>query len=171
MRKLPETINENELMEILKATNKKHHKLAFCLGFYQGLRISEIVNLLPENIDYEQHLIRIKQAKGNKDRNIPIMPELIRKLNILPIKCGVRALEIAFKNSCRKAGIKKELYFHCLRHSSATWLLNTKRWDIRMIQQFLGHARLDTTQIYSHVSAQNLVDLVWKDDKPTNNSI
>lgn len=165
MRKLPETITENELIEILKVTRKKHHKLAFALGFYEGLRISEVVKLLPENIDYQQHLIRIKQAKGSKDRNIPIMPELIKKLGILPIGCGCRALEIAFKKYCKKAGINKDLYFHSLRHSCATWLLNVKHWDIRQIQVFLGHARLDTTQIYAQVSPQDLLNLVWGKDK------
>jgi len=164
MRKLPETITEKELMDILKVTKKNHHKLAFILGFYEGMRVSEIINLKPENIDYGQRLIRIKQAKGNKDRNIPIMPETIKKLKGLPIKCGVRALEMAFKTACKKAGINRDLHFHSLRHSGATHLLSVKKWDIRQIQQFLGHEKLDTTQIYTHISPQNLVDLAWGDE-------
>lgn len=165
MRKLPETITENELIEVIKITRKKQHKLAFMLGFYEGLRVSEVVKLLPDNIDYEQHLIRIKQAKGSKDRNIPIAPEIIRKLNILPIGCGVRALEIAFKKYCKLAGLTKDLHFHSLRHSCATRLLNEKQWNIRQVQQFLGHERLDTTMIYTHVSPNDLVKLMgWKDE-------
>lgn len=159
--KLPVTITEAELLEIIKNTKKSNHKIAFALGFYQGMRISEIVNLQPENIDLNQKLIRIQNAKGHKDRNIPISPKIIRKLKHIPVGCSVRTLERSFKKSVVKAGITKQLYFHCLRHSSATHYLNQEKWDIRYVQQFLGHSRLDTTQIYTHVSPQNLLEKMW----------
>lgn len=165
-RKLPETLTEEEVVEIIKATNKEHHRLAFTFGFYQGMRIGEIINLQPENINWNQRLILIKQGKGNKDRNIPILKEsyniIRKKRRLIPLKCGIRALEIAFKNSLKRVGIERNLHFHHLRHSCATWLLNVKKWDTRYVQQFLGHADLGTTQIYTHVSPQNLVDLAWK---------
>ncbi len=159
--KLPETLSEQEVLQIIKATNKRHHKLAFILGFYQGMRVSEIVKLQKENIDRGQKLIRIKEAKGKKDRNIPIIPEAMKYLKYLPIGCGVRALEIAFKNAVSKAKIDRDVHFHTLRHSCATWLLNVKKWDSRYVQVFLGHASLETTQIYTHVNPQNLVDKAW----------
>lgn len=162
-RKLPETITEKELLSIIQVTKKNNHKLAFLLGFYQCMRISEIVKLKPENIDINQRMIRIKQAKGGKDRNIPIMPEIIKKLHYLPIGCNSRALEYAFNKYYKKAGINKDLHFHSLRHSGATWLLNVKKWDIRHIQQFLGHAKISTTEIYAHVTADDLIELVWGD--------
>ena len=96
-RKLPEIITEEELIEILKQTKKKHHKLAFALGFYEAMRVSEVVNLKPENIDRQLKLIKIKQAKGKKDRNIPISPQIVKGLKNLPIKCVIRALQTAFK--------------------------------------------------------------------------
>jgi len=162
MFKLPETLSEKEFIELLKATKHPHHKVAFMLGFYEGMRISEIVNLRMQHIDKDQKLIRIKQGKGSKDRNIPIVPEMMRYFKHIPLKCGVRALQIAFRKSVAIANIQRDLHFHNLRHSCATRLLNDKNWDITYIQQFLGHARIDTTMIYAKVSPQNLINEAWK---------
>jgi len=169
-RKIPETISEEELIKILNHTTSNKHKLAFLLGFYQAMRISEVVNLKPEHIKKGEHLIMIKQAKGNKDRHIPIIKPLkIRSttiqyaLNKLPVNLGIRALEIAFKKKAKDV-LNKDLHFHCLRHSGATWLLNKKKWDIRQVQRFLGHSKIQTTEIYTHVNPQDLVDLEWETD-------
>jgi len=160
MRKIPETISEEEFLSILKSTIRPHHKLAFALGFYAGLRVSEVVNLKPDNIDRGRKLLLIKQAKGKKDRNIPIPPQVIRGLKHLPIKCGVRALEIAFKKIAKKV-LDKDLHFHILRHSAATYYLIKKKWDLRSVQVLLGHSRIQTTEIYTHVNPKNLVDKMW----------
>jgi integrase/recombinase XerD len=168
-RTIPETISEEDLIKILNATKQNNHKLAYLLGFYQALRISEVVNLLPENIDKQQHIIKIKQGKGSKDRNIVIIKPLKLKetavlsaLNKLPVGIKINALQKSFKKIA-KAVLGKDLHFHTLRHSGATWLLNKKKWDIRQVQQFLGHSKLQTTEIYCHVSPQDLVELEWKD--------
>lgn len=126
------------------------------------MRISEIINLQPSNIDYGQKLIRIKGGKGDKDRNIPIAPEVIKGLKHLPIKCGARALELAFKEHLKKAGIHKDLHFHSLRHSGATFYINAKKWDLRSVQVFLGHSRVSTTEIYTHVNPEDLVKRMWE---------
>jgi len=160
MRKIPEVITEEELIKLLNAVKHKHHKLAFALGFYEGMRISEIVNLKPENIDKEQRIIRIKQAKGSKDRNIPIAPEVMKGIKILPIRCGVRALEIAFKKKAKEV-LGKDLHFHLLRHSGASHYLNKKKWDLRSVQVLLGHSRINVTEIYTHISPENLVNRMW----------
>jgi len=160
-RKLPITITEEELLQILKSTKKDKKKLAFALGFYQAMRVSEIVNLKPEDIDKGQKLIKIKQAKGKKDRNIPIAPQVLRGLKHLPVQVGIRALQIAFKKAVKKAGIHKKIHFHTLRHSGATYYLNKKKWDLRSVQVFLGHSKIDTTVIYTHVSPDDLVSRMW----------
>lgn len=160
MRKIPETITEEEFIKIMKATRKPHHKLAFALGFYACMRVSEVVNLKPENIDRGQQLIRIKQAKGNKDRNIPIPPQVSRKLSYLPIKCSVRALQIAIKHYSNEV-LDKDIHFHTLRHSGATHYLNKKKWSTRQVQKLLGHSKIQTTEIYTHVNPQDLIDLMW----------
>ncbi len=168
-RKIPDTINEKELVKILLATKNLNHRSAYTLGFYEALRISEIVKLLPENIKKSEHIIEIKQAKGNKDRNLPIIKplELTTKsiflaFDRLPLGIGVRALQIAFKKKAKEV-LNKDLHFHCLRHSGASWLLNQKKWSLRQVQQFLGHSKLTTTEIYLHCSPQELIDLEWGD--------
>ena len=162
-RKIPETIEEAELIKLVKAVKKKHHKLAFMLGFYQAMRVSEIVKLQPDNIDHNRRLVLIKEAKGMKDRNIPIAPEVQRGLKHLPIKCGIRALQIAFKNYAMKV-LGKDLHMHSLRHSGATHYLNKKKWNIRQVQVFLGHSNLNTTQIYTHVNPEELVAQMWGEE-------
>lgn len=158
--KIPETISEDELKKILEGTKKPQHKLAFALGFYQAMRVSEVVKLQPEDVDKGSHLIHIKQAKGGKDRIIPIAPEVLKGLKFLPVKCGVRALEIAVKKKAAVA-IQKNIHFHTLRHSGATHYLNVKRWSTRQVQVFLGHSKITTTEIYTHVTPQDLLDLMW----------
>lgn len=161
VRKIPETITEEELSTILKAIKEPKRRLAFMLGFYQGMRVSEIIKLEPSNIDYGRKLIYIKQGKGSKDRNIPIAPEVIKGLKYLPVGVGVRALEISFKNYAKNI-LGKDLKFHSLRHSGATHYLNIKNWNLRQVQVFLGHARISTTEIYTHVNPEGLVDLMWR---------
>ena len=160
MRKIPETLNEEELKRILDVVKNPKHKLAFALGFYEGLRVSEVVNLLPEHIDRGRKLIMIKQGKGNKDRNIPIAREVVAGLKYLPVGVGVRALQISFKRYCELV-LKRDMHFHCLRHSSATHYMNKKGWSTRQVQTFLGHSRITTTEIYTHVNPQDLIDLMW----------
>ena len=160
-RKIPDTITEEELIKILQVTKKQHHKLAFVLGFYQAMRVSEVVKLQQENIDRGRKLIMIKDAKGSKDRNIPISPKIIRGLRGLPVKCGIRALEIAFKKKAKKA-LDRDLHFHTLRHSGATYYHTVKKWDIRQVQVFLGHADISSTQIYTHISPEGLIEKMWE---------
>ena len=163
-RKIPETITEKEFIEIIKATKNPIHKLSFGLGFYECMRISEIVNLKPENIDYNRKLIMIKQGKGNKDRNIPIAQEVYRGLSNLPIGIGVRALQKSFKKKAREI-LNKDLHFHSLRHSGATHYLNEKKWNLRQVQVFLGHSFISTTQIYTHINEEDLKNLMGWNDK------
>ena len=161
--RIPETITEQEFSEILKDKKLKgHHKLAFALGFYNCLRISEIVNLKQENIDWNRKLLLIKEAKGKKDRNIPISISIPKRLTdkYIPIKCGVRALEIIFKKKSKEI-LKRDLHFHSLRHSGATHKLNIQKWDSRALQQYLGHSSLNTTQIYLKVTPEDLIKLEW----------
>lgn len=160
-QKIPEVIDEREFIQILKITRKKHHRIAFILGFYGCMRVSEITNLLQENIDKGQRLIRIKKGKMGKDRNIPIPKEAMRGLNNIPLKCGVRALEIAIKNYGKKIG--KDIHFHTLRHSGATHYLNKKKWSTRQVQQLLGHSKVSTTEIYTHVTPQDLIEKMWNE--------
>lgn len=159
---LPEIIVEEELINILKATKKLHHKLAYALGFYEAMRVSEVVNLQPENVDKKLKLLYIKQAKGHKDRNIPIAPEIMNGLKHLPIKCGIRALQIAFKKKAKEI-LNKDLHFHTLRHSSITHYLTKKKWSSLEVQRLAGHSKIATTQIYAHINPEDLVNRMWEE--------
>ena len=169
-RKIPNTITEQELITILKRVTKPKKRLAYMLAFYQCMRVSEVIMLSPDRVLLSQHLIQIKEGKGKKDRHIPIVKPILLKdneinkaLKHLPIKTTVRALQISFKLIANKV-LGKDLHFHTLRHSGATWLLNKKRWDIRQVQQFLGHSKIQTTEIYTHVTPQDLIDLEWGEE-------
>lgn len=153
MRKIPITITEEELKLIIKNTKSKKHKAAFMLGFYEGMRISEVLNL--NKGDVSNGFIHIKQSKGKKDRDIPLMDEVIHYLRYLPIGISRQALHKAIKKKGKEV-LNKDIYFHTLRHSGATYYLNERNVDIRFIQTFLGHSRLDTTQIYTHINPVQL---------------
>jgi integrase len=158
--KLFETISEEELKKILEATKKPYHKLAFALGFYQAMRVSEVVKLQPGDIDTQSRLIHIKQSKGAKDRMIPIAPEVMKGLRYLPIKCGIRSLQIKFKQLCKEV-LGKDLHFHTLRHSGITHYLTKKKWNSLEAQRFAGHSKIQTTEVYTHIKPEDLVSRMW----------
>jgi len=158
--KLPEIITEEELIKIIEKSEKNHYKLAFALGFYECMRISEVVKLKKEDINKQLKTIHLKQAKGHKDRVIPIAPEVLRGLSHLPIKVGCRALQIAFKRICKEA-TGKDLHFHSLRHSGITHYITKKRWSSLEVQRLAGHSKIQTTEVYTHIIPEHLVDKMW----------
>jgi len=155
-RKLPKVITIEEFNKIIEQTKKLEHKLAFKLGFLCGLRISEVLKLEKKDIDKGRGYLFIRQAKGKKDRYVPIAKPLIRDLKNIPIKIKRRALQHAISKISEEA-INKRIHFHTLRHSGATFYLNSGM-NLREVQQLLGHSRIDTTTIYTHISPSDLKD-------------
>lgn len=160
--KLPETITEEDLIEVLKITKLPHHRAAFVFGFYQCMRISEVVNLTAKDIRRDTKLLYLKQAKGHKDRNIPIAPEAMKYLKYIPIKCGIRALQISWNKHTKKV-FGQSLNFHILRHSGITHYLVKKKWNSLEVQRMAGHSKITTTQIYTHINPTDLVERMWED--------
>jgi len=163
-KKLPVILNIEEFNKILKHTSKPHHKLAFKLGFLCGLRISEIVKLKKNDIDRSRGMLYIRQAKGKKDRYVPIPAPLRKDLKHIPIKCKKRSLQAAFDDKVFKAKITKNVTFHTLRHSCASYYLS-QGMDIKQVQQLLGHSRITTTEIYLHTNPeaiQKRMEEIWK---------
>ena len=159
MRKLPVTISEAEFLEVMKTLKDKKKRLAFALGFYQCMRVSEVSKLTKDDVDMDRGFLHIKEAKGGKDRMIPIMFPVRPFLKYLPVGVGDRSLQLW----CKKFFPK--LHFHSFRHSGATFYLNEKKIDLLRIQQLLGHSRLDTTQIYTHVNPEQMrsaYEDIWK---------
>lgn len=171
--KIPEVITEEELIKIVndpKVKKRSKDRMIYLLSFYQCLRISEVVKLNPEDYDPNTRLLHIKQAKGKKDRNIPISPNVLRIVKFLPLGSptakdkGIRAIQYALKKDGIRI-LKKDLHPHTLRHAGATWYLNKKKWDIRQLQRFLGHTDIKITQIYTHVNPEDLTALMWEGEK------
>jgi len=159
---LPQVITEEEFVMIIKATKSKERRLAFRLGYVLGLRISEVIKLQPEDVDYNRRMLFIRQAKGSKDRYVPFPKKLTKLLKHLPIKVGSRALQYAINNISEQV-IGRKMKFHSLRHSAATNYLS-KGMNIRQVQQLLGHSNLNTTMIYTHVNPEDIrdvMDSVW----------
>lgn len=151
MRKLPSFITMEEFSTLIKHTKKQHHKIAFLLGFGSGLRISEVTNLKPEQVNIKERKILIKEGKGMKDRVVPL-PKGFKQshLKYLPIKCGVRSLQRAFKRNSEKAGLlktKPDLHFHSLRHSFGTRCVD-QGIPIHHVRNLMGHSNISTTNIY-----------------------
>ena len=167
-QKLPEVITEEQLQAIVNSTKNNKHKLAFMLGFYECMRVSEVAKLKPENVNREMKLLNIKQAKGSKDRNIPIAPEVLRGLKYLPVGSekakdfGIRALQIAFKKKVNEVLKRDDIHFHTLRHSGITHYLTKKKWSSLEVQRIAGHSKVSITEIYAHINPQNLVDRMWE---------
>ncbi len=174
---LPRLLNESELARLFNAlTNKKHRAMLFT-AYSAGLRVSEIVNLKLTDIDSRRMQIFIRRAKGKKDRNVNLSPVLldilrnyIRGSKIKPKEYlfeseqtgtayPIRTVQQIFSNAKHKAGIRKEVGIHSLRHSFATHLLD-KGTDIRYIKDLLGHFNIKTTERYLHVSKKQLVNII-----------
>jgi integrase/recombinase XerD len=170
-KKLPTVLNEKEIQKLLSSPKNPKHQLVLFLLYYTGLRLSELINLKWENLDQERQIINIKQGKGNKDRTIFLHPKIIQKCKetgmgktglILTssrgIKYSKKAIQQIVKQNAKKAKIQKNTTPHTLRHSFATHLLENGA-DIRHIQKLLGHSKLGTTQIYTHVANKNIKNL------------
>jgi len=164
-KRLPKYITYEEFQEILKVVKKKRDRLILLLLFYTGVRVSELVNLKKNDIMLNEGFIRV-YGKGGKERIVPIPSFLIKELEEYLkgvngeklFDISTRQVERIVKKYAEKAGIKKKVTPHVLRHSLAT-LLITNGIDIRYIQEILGHSSVSTTQIYTHIAPIKLKEV------------
>jgi len=155
-KRIQDWLTDSEFIRVLNKTYKPHHKAAFVLAYHCGLRISEVINLKPEHIDRGQGLIKVVQGKGGKDRFVPYPRQIVKHFSQIPIKVGTRTLQKALKSAVERAGIKKDIHYHSLRHSFATKLIN-KGMSMKSVQQLMGHASIKTTMdIYSHMTLEDI---------------
>ena len=164
-KKLPQVIDHTHIITQLSKINNLKHKAILTLTYSVGLRVSEITNLKIEDIDSTRMLISIKNAKGRKDRIVPLSPavlELLREYwkEYKPVDFlfnGQSGTKYSIQ-SCQKLYkkyIDPNSSIHTLRHSSFTTLLEGGT-DLRIIQEIAGHSSSKTTEIYTHVSNQLL---------------
>lgn len=163
---LPNILSKGEIKKLLDRTKNLKHKTILTLIYAGWLRLSECVRLKIEDIDSKRMTLKIKQAKWKKDRYVPLAPKLLELLREYYLKYSPReyvfewqsswtyserSIQQIMKQSLKDAGITKQASVHTLRHSYATHLLE-EGVDIRIIQEFLGHSHIRTTQIYTHIS-------------------
>jgi len=169
--KLPIVLNKDEIMSMFESTINLKHRLVLMFLYYTGIRVSEIVNLKWEDIDFQREIIHLKIAKGDKERVVFFHEKLKRFIEYFNLKCNgfvfmsnfgkkydKRTVQLIVRNAAKKAGIGKKATPHTLRHSFATHLLEGGA-DIRHIQQLLGHKDLKTTQIYLHTANKDIKHL------------
>ena len=186
--RIPVVLSQDEVQKLLSVVSNQKSRLILSLMYSCGFRVSELVNLKLSHFDFQQKIGHVRQAKGNKDRifNIPesLAIELIdqaknQKENNQEYlfsgpkgKLSIRNIEKITRIAAKNSGIEKDVHCHTLRHSFATHLLENGT-DIRLIQEALGHSDLNTTQIYAHISPEQIkkiqspIDrLVWKKNEP-----
>jgi len=174
---LPKLLNENEIARLFNALSNKKHKAMLFTAYSAGLRVSEIVHLKIADIDSSRMQILVERAKGKKDRYVSLSPVLLDVLRQYIKLCkprplvylfeseqtgaayATRSIQQIFATAREKAGIRKQVGIHSLRHSFATHLLD-KGTDIRYIKELLGHFNIKTTERYLHVSKKQLVNIV-----------
>jgi integrase/recombinase XerD len=164
-KKLPRVIDSEFIKQQLVKIDNIKHKTILTLTYSVGLRVSEVINLKIEDIDSKRMLIHIRNAKGRKDRVVPLSQTVLDLLRtyyrkykpITYLFNGQNSKQYSI-GSCQriyKKYIDNSSSIHCLRHSSATALLENGT-DLRVIQKILGHSNIKTTEIYTHVSNQVL---------------
>jgi site-specific recombinase XerD len=164
-KKLPTVIDQETIKTKLSKIKNLKHKTILSLAYSVGLRVSEIVNLKIEDIDSKRMIIHIKNAKGKKDRVVPLSANILTLLREYYTQYkpkvflfnGQTELQYSIRScqSIYKKYIDSNSSIHTLRHSSFTGLLENGT-DLRIIQKIAGHASSKTTEIYTHVSNQLL---------------
>ena len=164
-RKLPKVIDQGRILDAIQRITNRKHKAIITLAYSTGLRVSEVCNLKISDVDSNRMLITIRQAKGRKDRIVPLSSKTLETLReyykeYRPKEYlfnGQFDLQYSHKscNEIVKKYIGKDFHFHQLRHSSATAMLENGT-DLRIIQKVLGHSSSKTTEIYTHVSTTML---------------
>lgn len=180
---LPKVLSENEVLAILRASANLKHKAILGTIYSAGLRRSELINLRIQDVQFDKHILYIRGGKGRKDRTSILSDSvsiiLQRYLKTFKpnywmfegpdrSKYSSTSISRVLNTAVAKAGIKKRVTPHMLRHSFATHLLE-QGVDIRYIQTILGHESSKTTEIYTHVSTKSLakikspLDVILKD--------
>ncbi len=164
--RLPAVLSQEEVLKIFEATSNLKHRLMLMLIYSSGLRRSELLNLQVGDVDVNRGMVLIRGGKGRKDRQsvfanylTPLLDEYLKKYKpgfwlfegVGGEKYSASSLRQLLKAAVEKAGIRKRVRLHMLRHSFATHLLEAGT-STRYIQVLLGHQSPKTTELYAHVS-------------------
>jgi integrase/recombinase XerD len=173
--RLPTVLSQEEVGQLIASASNLLDYAMLSTLYATGVRRMELIRLKTEDIDSKRMIVHIRQGKGNRDRDVPLTPKLLETLReywrwmkpktyLFPgMVDGWRAdkpltpkvVWTAVRDAAKRAGIKKRVSPHTLRHSWATHLLENGT-DIRTIQLLLGHAELEATTVYLHLSRRHL---------------
>ena len=166
-KRLPVVLSLEEVAKVFARLGDIKHRAILITAYAAGLRLSEVIGLRVDDIDSKRMVIRVRQAKGRKDRYVMLSPRLLALLreywkvvrpadwlfpgNVPGKSITGKAVHNVCVRAAEDAGLSKHVTVHTLRHSFATHLLEAGT-DLRTIQVLLGHSKLETTAIYTHVS-------------------
>lgn len=170
-KRIPTVLSKQEVKKLFETLDSEKSKLMAKMLYACGFRVSELVSLKINDLEFGEKTGRIKQGKGKKDRSFNIPEFLFEEIKLQSEaqsrigkeylftgpngKLSSRNIQKIISGAAYRAGIQKEVHPHTLRHSFATHLLENGV-DIRKIQELLGHSDLSTTQIYTHISTEEL---------------
>ena len=172
-RTLPSVLSQEEVLRIIQYTQNIKHRAILTLLYSCGLRIGELINLKLADFHVERKQLIVKKGKGRKDRYVSLADSFLPLLSNYYLsykptiyfvegqnggKYSAESIRSFLRKSCKKAGIRKLVTPHTLRHSYATHLLENGV-DLRYIQTLLGHSKPETTMIYTHVQRKDLMEI------------
>jgi integrase/recombinase XerC len=180
-KKLPHTLSPDETAQLLTFPAddilNSRDRAMFELFYSSGLRLAELANLKPGDINFSDETVRIN-GKGDKTRIVPVGNKALIALQAWIIQreklinpgekalflsrhgnaISARTISHRLKNRAIQQGITSNVHPHMLRHSFASHLLQSSG-DLRAIQDMLGHANISTTQVYAHLDFQHLTKI------------
>jgi site-specific recombinase XerD len=181
-KKLPIVLSVDEIQRLFDVCDNTKHKVILALLYSCGLRVGELINLKWSHIDRSRQIINIVQGKGKKDRQVGLPDHIIPLLEkyyyeyrsveyVLngqfpkkELRYSDRSVNEVLKQLGQKSGLKKDIHAHLIRHCYATHLVENGT-DINLIQKLLGHSKVSTTMIYTHISHNH----ISKINSPVNN--
>ena len=172
--RLPVILSEQEVARLIESASTSYHRVIVMTLYATGLRREELCRLKLTDVDSQRMVIHVRQGKGNRDRDVTLSPRLLEVLRaywkwrkpqtyLFPSLYRCRSEKpitshsvwYAVREAARRAGIKKKVSPHLLRHSWATHLLE-RGTDLKTIQVLLGHVDLEATTIYLHLSQRHM---------------
>ncbi len=169
-KKLPIVLSVSEIQKMFDVCENVKHKTILALLYSAGLRVSELINLKWTHVDRSRMIINIIGAKGGKDRQVGLSPDLIPLLEKYAREYGTKdfvfvgqgsdqysdrsVLEV-IKKLAQKAGLGKRVYTHLIRHCTFTHMVENGV-DINLIQKIAGHSNVKTTNVYLHISHNHI---------------
>ena len=168
-KNLPTVLTKGEIERMISLTNNRKHRILLMILYSSGLRVSELVKLKWQDIDFGRKVLLVRQGKGRKDRLTILSEKVVSELLPMPRNSGflfysgknpekhlsIRSAQMIIKAAAKKAGIEKNVFCHALRSSFATHLIE-QGTDVSYVQKLLGHSRIQTTQGYLRVADKSL---------------